>query len=485
MSTSSIKEKSFSGIVWSSIERFSVQGVQLLVTLVMARLLSPEEYGLIGMLAIFIAVSQSFIDSGFSNALIRKIDRDETDFSTVFYFNIVVGIVCYLILFFSAPLIARFYNQPILIPLTRVLSINLFINSLTVVQRAKLTIKVDFKTQAEASFLAVIISGITGITMAYKGCGVWALATQQIVNGGINMVALWIMAHWKPKLVYSWKSFKELFSFGSKLLLSGLIDTTYINIYLIVIGKVFSAADLGYYTQAHKLSEFPSSNLTGIMGRVSYPILCSIQEDDERLRNVYRQYLKLSAFVIFPLMVGLSALAEPTIKLLLGEKWLPAVPLLQLLCFSMMWYPIHAINLNLLKVKGRSDLFLRLEIIKKAVGVTIMVITIPFGVAAMCAGGIVSSIFCLGINTYYTGKLIQVGFIRQMKDLMPTLIQSLLMGALVYGLTFLFDSTIVDISIGVSVGVLFYILASYVTKSNEFILLKDLITKKKWTIRKN
>ena len=332
---SSIKKQTISGVLWSSIERFSVQGVQLLVMLVMARLLSPEEFGLIGMLTIFIAVSQSFIDSGFSNALIRKLDRTETDFSTVFYFNIAVGVICYLILFFTAPLIADFYEQPILVLLTRVLAISLFINSMTVVQRAKFTIRVDFKTQAKASFLAVIVSGIVGIVMAYKGAGVWALAVQQIVNGGINMVALWWMAHWRPQWTYSWKSFRELFSFGGKLLLSGLIDTVYRNIYLIVIGKVFTPADLGYYTNAHKLSEFPSANLSGIMARATLPILCSIQNEDSRLRRVYRQYLKLSAFVVFPLMVGLAALAEPTIELILGEQWLPAVPLLQILCFSM------------------------------------------------------------------------------------------------------------------------------------------------------
>lgn len=474
---SSVKEKTINGILWSSIERFSVQGVQLLVMLVMARLLSPEEFGLIGMLAIFIAISQSFIDSGFANALIRKLDRTEVDYSTVFYFNIVVGLICYLILFFAAPFIANFYEQPILVPLTRVLAVNLIVNSLTVVQRAKFTAEVDFKTQAKASFVAVIVSGIIGIWMAYRGYGVWSLAVQQVVNAGISMIALWFMAHWRPKWAYSWQSFRELFSFGSKLLLSGLIDTTYRNLYLIVIGKVFTPTDLGYFTQAQKLSEFPSSNLTGVLQRVTYPILSNIQDEDERLRLVYRQYLKLSAFVIFPLMIGLASLAEPAIKLILGEKWLPAVPLLQLLCLSMMWYPIHSINLNLLQVKGRSDLFLRLEIIKKVIGVTVMALTIPHGIATMCAAEIVTSIVCLGINTFYTGKLINVGFLRQMGDLLPILIQSLVMGAIVYAATLIVDSAVVDIIIGICVGVAFYLLVSFLTKNREYNLIKNLIKK--------
>lgn len=473
----SIRAQTISGVLWSSVERFSVQGMQLIVMLVMARLLSPEEFGLVGMLTIFMAISQSFIDSGFSNALIRKLDRSEVDYSTVFYFNIVVGVICYLILFLAAPLIANFYKQPILVPLTRLLAISLVINSMTVVQRARFTVKVDFKTQAKASFLAVLVSGVVGIVMAYKGAGVWALVVQQIINGAINMAVLYWMAHWKPLWVYSWKSFKELFSFGGKLLLSGLIDTIYRNIYLIVIGKVFTPADLGYYTNAQRLSEFPSANISGILGRVTYPILSGIQDDNERLRSVYRQYLKLSAFVVFPLMVGLAALSEPVIELVLGEQWLPAVPLLQVLCFSMMWYPIHAINLNLLQVKGRSDLFLRLEIIKKVVGVIILIITIPYGVIAMCVGGIFSSIFCLAINTFYTGKLIGVGFIKQMEDLMPILLQSLVMGGFVFFIAAYLSSAYIKVILGILVGVLVYIAYSYLAKRKEYELIKGLIKK--------
>ena len=262
---SSLKQKTLSGVLWSCVERFSVQGIQFVIMVIMARILLPSDYGMIGMLAIFIAIAQTLIDSGFSNALIQKKDRSEIDYSTVFYFNIAVGIVLYFILFFSSPLIARFYNTPELTGLTRVLALNLFINSLAVVQRAILSIKIDFKTQAKASFSAAIISGIVGIVMAYTGFGVWSLAVQTVLNAFVNTVLLWIFSKWIPLKVFSFESFKKLFTFGSKLLASGLLDTIYRNIYTIVIGKKFASTDLGYFTRADQFAQFPSSNLTGII----------------------------------------------------------------------------------------------------------------------------------------------------------------------------------------------------------------------------
>ena len=358
----SLKQKAAKGVLWSTIERFSVQGVQFLIMIVMARLLTPHDYGIIGMLAIFIAVAQSLIDSGFSQALIRKQNRTETDNNTVFYFNIVVSGLLYFILYISAPFVADFYNTPQLCPVMRVVCISIIFNSLAVVQRALLTIKIDFKTQAKAALTAAVTSGVVGITMAYHGFGVWSLVTQQLLNLGINTSLLWLLSKWRPRLIYSWQSFHELFAFGSKLLASGLLDTIYRNIYPIVIGKLFSASNLGHYTRAHQFSEFPSSNLTGIIQRVTYPVLCEIQNDDARLAGIYRKFLKLSAFIIFPLMIGLSSVSRPFISIMLGQQWEFCGQLLQIICFSMMWYPIHAINLNLLQVKGRSDLFLRLEI---------------------------------------------------------------------------------------------------------------------------
>lgn len=475
---SELKKRTVNGVIWSGLERFSVQGIQFLIMIVMARVLSPSDYGLIGMLTVFLAVSQSLVDSGFSQALIRKQNRTETDNSTTFYFNLVVGLALYIILFLSAPLIADFYHNPELISIARWIGLSIVINSLVVVQRALLTIKIDFKTQAKASLVAVLISGVTGVIMAYSGYGVWAIVCQQLVNLGINTLLLWIFSHWRPSWVYSWNSFRELFSFGSKLLCSGLIDTVYRNIYLIVIGRRFSAANLGYYTRAHQFSDFPSTNLTGIIQRVTYPVLCSIQGDDEHLSVVYRRFLRLSAFIVFPLLMGLAAVAKPLVLLLLKDQWLFVATLLQIICFAMMWYPIHAINLNLLQVKGCSDLFLRLEIIKKIVGVLILCITIPLGLIPMCIGQIISSLIALAINTYYTGKLIHVGFWLQMKDLFPTLIFSLTMGGLVFFSLNLSKDYLLQLILGMVIGSIYYLAISFLFKSSELKEVISLIRKK-------
>lgn len=453
----SLRYKTVKGFFWSCIERFSVQGIQFLVMIIMARLLTPKDYGLVGMLTVFIAVAQSFVDSGFSQALIRKQSRTEIDNSTVFYFNVAVGLLLYAIFYVSAPWVAQFYDSPELTDLMRVVSLSVVFNSLVVVQRALLIVNIDFKTQAKASLTAAIISGVVGIGMAYAGFSYWSIAVQQLVNLGMNTLLLWIFARWRPCWIYSWDSFLELFAFGSKLMASGLLDVVYRNMYLLVIGKIFTASSLGHYTRAHQFAEFPSSNLTGIMQRVTYPVLCQIQEDDERLAQIYRRFLRVSAFIIFPLLTGLSAVAQPFILLLLKEQWLFAATLLQIICFSMMWYPIHAINLNLLQVKGRSDLFLKLEIIKKLLAVAVLCITVPMGLIAMCVGQIFSSVIGLIINTHYTGKLIQVGFLRQMQDLLPTLLLSLTMWAVVYFITTLCSDTLLQLVAGVLVGIIYYL----------------------------
>lgn len=474
----SLKSKTVKGVVWSSVERFSTQGVQFLIMIIMARLLTPKDYGLIGMLAIFLAVAQSLIDSGFSQALIRKQNRTDVDNSTVFYFNIVVSSALYLILFISAPFVADFYNQPELTSIMRVVCLGVILNSLAVVQRALLTIRIDFKTQAKASVSAAVFSGCIGIFLAYSGFGVWSLVVQQLLNLSVNTLLLWIFSKWRPIAVFSWQSFHELFAFGSKLLASGLLDTLYKNIYPIVIGKLFSASSLGHYTRAQQFSEFPSSNITGIIQRVTYPVLCGIQDDMERLANVYRKFLKLSAFIIFPLMIGLSAVARPFIDIVLGPQWSFCGQLLQIICFAMMWYPIHAINLNLLQVKGRSDLFLRLEIIKKILGITVLCITAPFGLMVMCFGQIFSSIVALVINTYYTGKLINVGFIKQVKDLFPTIILSLTMFGTILLINGFIETNIYRLIMGIMVGIIVYASGSYIFKFKELQTLFSLIRRK-------
>ena len=475
----SLKNRTTKGVLWSTVERFSVQGMQFVIMIVMARLLTPHDYGLIGMLAIFLAVAQSLIDSGFSQALIRKQDRTETDNNTVFYFNIVVSALLYLIFYFSAPLVADFYDTPQLCSVMRVVCLGIIFNSLAVVQRAQLTISIDFKTQAKAASIAAAVSGIVGIVMAYHGFGVWSLVIQQLLNLGLNTGLLWLFSKWRPRLIYSWKSFHELFAFGSKLLVSGLLDTVYRNIYPLVIGKLFSASSLGHYTRAHHFAEFPSSNLTSVIQRVTYPVLCEIQNDDKRLANIYRRFLKLSAFVIFPLMIGLSSVACPFVNFILGSQWEFCGQLLQIICFSMMWYPIHAINLNLLQVKGRSDLFLRLEIIKKILGVSVLCATAPFGLVVMCYGQIFNSLVALAINTYYTGKLINVGFLRQMRDLFPTMLLCLVMFALILLANSFIGTDVLKLCTGIAIGILFYSLSSHMFHFSELEELLSLVRKKR------
>lgn len=478
MQQESLKNKTKKGLAWSMIERFATQGVQFLFGIILARLLSPDDYGVIAMPLVFLAIAQCIIDSGFSTALIRKPELTEDDLSTAFYFNIGIGIFCYAVLFFSSPLIADFYHTPILSSLLKVTALAVLFNPLCAVQQAILTRKIDFKTQAIVSLSGAILSGIVGLSMAYNGFGVWSLVFQQVGGYLIRTILLWILGKWKPKRKWSWESFHYLWGFGSKMLGSGLLDTIYNNIYPIVIGKYFSAQDLGNYTRAQQFSSLPSSNVTGVLQRVTFPVLSSIQNEDERLAKNYRKILKLSAFLVFPMMLMLSAVADPLVRVLLTDKWEGSIILLQIICFSMMWYPIHAINLNLLTVKGRSDLFFRLEIFKKVVGVIIMCITIPNGIIWMVSGSIASSMIALVINTYYTGKIIHVGYFKQMRDLLPIFGVSFAMWLVIHA-SFWFSSNIyTQLFIGVIVGVVFYLVSAKNILKSEWNDVLDMVPEK-------
>ena len=453
-----LQRKAFWGMIWSAAGNFSLQLIQFVVGVQLARILSPDDYGLVGMLAIFTAIAGCMIDSGMGNALVRKPDRTEVDCSTVYYFSVATALLMYAVLFVAAPYIADFYDQPALCSLTRVLCLTLVIGPLAGVHGTRLYIDMQFKKSSAISVAAALLSGVVGIICAYQGCGVWSLVYMQLAGSVARVLFTWYVVRWVPLRVFSRQSFRELFGFGSKLLASAILDQTYNNIRPLLIGKVYSGADLGYYTRANQYASLPATTATGLLGSVTYPLLCKLQHDDDILREKYRLLIRLSAFVVFPLLMGLAALAEPCIVVLITEKWLPCVLLLQILCFSLMWYPVHALNLNLLQVKGRSDLFLKLEVIKKIMGVTMLVITVPMSVTAMCYGAVVSSLLCLGVNTYYTGKIIQVGFFRQMADLLPTLLLSFAMGAGVWSIiTFLPLSAALQLAVGIPVGVLFYV----------------------------
>jgi len=421
----SLKQKTITGLTWSFIDNFANNGIQFIVGLILARLLSPGEFGLIGMLTFFIAISQAFIDSGFGQALIRKQNCTEKDYSTVFFFNLFVGLLFYFILFSIARSVSRFYNEPQLFLLLRVLGLVLIINAFTLVQRTILIKNVNFKLQTQISLISTIVSGLIAIALAYNGYGVWCLVWRTILQNVITSFLLWAWNRHRPVFAFSIDSFREMFGFSYKLLLSGLIDSGYKNIYLLIIGKFFSAAELGFYTRADMFNNLPSSNLTGIIQRVSYPVLSNLQDDPERLKFGYKKLIKNTMFISFVLMLGMASVAKSMIVMLIGVKWLPSVPYLQLLCFVGMLYPLHALNLNVLNVKGRSDLFLKLEIIKLGLGIPIIVIGIFFGIKAMIIGMIFLSIGAYFINSYWTNRLIQYSVIEQLLDITPSFILAL------------------------------------------------------------
>lgn len=433
----SLKQKTVKGVGWSFADNIANSGITFLVGLVLANILTPEEYGIMAMVTIFIAVSNSIVDSGFSNALIRKINIRSVDYNTVFYFNLIVSIFLYLILYVSAPAISVFFKEPVLVDVMRVIGWILIINALAIIPRTIFVRNINFKAQTKVSLIASVSSGVIGIGMALTGWGVWSLVGQQLSRQLLNTVFLCFFCRWRPLWEFSIQSFKELFGFGSKLLASGLIDTIYRDIYYLIIGRFYSAADLGQYTRASQFNTIFSSNLTTVVQRVSYPVLSSIQNEPERLLGAYRRVIKTTMLITFACMLGLAAVAKPLIVILIGEKWLPAVYFLQIICFSGMLYPLHAINLNILQVKGRSDLFLKLEIIKKIIAVIPIVIGIFYGIEFMLWGSVCTSFVAFFLNSYYSADLIGYPTLRQIKDVLPTFLVSLIVAGIMWGLSFL------------------------------------------------
>lgn len=475
MAEDKLQHKTFYGIVWGFLEKISMQLVTFCVGVILARLLSPSDYGLVAMAAVFVSVSQIIVDSGFSSALIRKVNRTELDYSTVFDINIILSIVMGLLLYASSYWIAAFYNEPQLVGIISLNGLYVFLGSFISVQGTKLIAELQFKTRSKINVINSLIGGIISIAMAFAGFGVWSLIYPSIITVFTGAMLYWHYQRWFPGFRFSRSSAKEMFSFGSKLLLSTILNTIYTNIYPIVIGKKFNSSSLGFYTKASSFASLPSMTITNVIGEVAYPILSNIQNDDERLQNVYRQMLRLSAYIVFPIMFGIAALAHPLIIMMITDKWEESVIYLQILCLAFMWYPIHGLNLNLLQVKGRSDLFLRLEIIKKIIGVIILFITIPMGLFWMCIGLVVSSFFSLFINTYYTGKLIKVGICMQMSDLLPSFGFSLTMGALIYWLGTYISSLGMQLLVGIIFGMIYYYAISLLFQSKDLSNLKRIL----------
>ena len=416
----SLKKKTISGMAWSFIDIFAKQGVTFVIGIILARLLSPEEFGLIGMTTIFIVLSESVMDSGFGQALVRKKECTQVDYSTVFYFNLVTGILFFFLIFFSADFISNFFNEPKLRIIIQVLGAGLIIKSLSIIQSVILIKRINFKLQTKISILASVGSGILGIFLAYQGFGVWSLVVKVLSGFTITTILLWIWNNWKPSFIFSWDSFKTLFSFGSKLLMSGLIKRAYDNVYLVVVGKFFYAEQLGFFTRANQFNQLVSRNLTMAIQRVSYPVLSSIQDDIQLLRITYRQLIKSTMLLTFFSMIGLIVIAKPLILVLIGEKWLPSVIYLQLLCFVGIFFPLQEINQNMLKVQGRSDIILKLEIVKKILVIPIIYIGILYGIKVLIIGMIFMALVSYLVDSFFAGRLIDYSGIKQMKDIYLT-----------------------------------------------------------------
>lgn len=481
----SLKQKTVNGIFWSFVDTIAGQGVTFIVGLILARLLSPYDFGLIGMLGIFMAISETFVYSGLGNALIRKKECTQNDYSTVFIFNLIVGILFYLILFFTAHPISIFFNEPELKPILQILGLVLIIDATSLIHKTILTKRIDFKLQAKVSIIASSVSGVIAIAMAYYGFGVWALVAQRLIRQTLYSLLFWILNKWRPLMLFCKQSFNELFGFGSKLLISALINNIYLNIYQVIIGKYFSTHQLGYYTRANEFNNLPSQNICTVISRVTYPVLAAQQDDIPRLRENYKKLIRMTTFVSFILMLGMAAIAEPLILTLIGSKWQQSIIYLQILCFSGMLYPLQALNLNMLQVQGRSDLFLKIEILKKIVVIPVILAGIIWGIKTLLVGMVISSFISYYLNSMWSGKGIGYPFIQQIKDLLPALVVALTMSTAVFSIgLFLPFTNPINLILLIAIGAIITIAYCEISKFRDYILIKNLVIEQLQNFRK-
>lgn len=472
-----LKEKTLTGIFWNFLELMGRRGIGILVTLLLARFLVPADFGLVAMVSVFFQIANTLMDSGFRQALIRKKDANAEDYSTMFITNIALGVVAYVLLFVSAPLIARFYSEPRLVLLVRVIGIVVIINSLQFIQIVDLSRKLDFKTQFKATIPAGVISGLAAILMAMNGFGVWALAAQMILSPLFITAFLWWINPWRPRWFFSLQSFNELFGFGSKLFLSGLLNIVFQNIYIVVIAKLFTSSITGYYFFATKIRDIILQQLSSSIQMVTYPALASIQDDDLRLKAGYRKVIQATTYLIFPAMIFLAVLAKPLFSIFLEPRWLAGVPYLQLLCVAGLMFPLHVVNLNILQVKGRSDLFLYLEIFKKLLIVVVLFISVRFGIWGLLAGQIATSFLAYLPNSFFAMRLIGYSPGEQIKDVLPALFSALSAGAIMVFIDKVFatgeSSIIMFLILQISVGGVIYLVAAKILKIGSQLFLWD------------
>lgn len=472
-----IQSRAASGMFWTVFDTGINQGISFIVQIILARILLPDDFGLIGIITVFIALSASMIDCGFASALIREKETTQEDCSTMFYFNLFSSVVLYVVIFFFAPLIAQYFEEPRIVWLLRILSFTLIINSFGIIQRALLTKNINFKLQTKINAIAALFSGVAALLIAYNGFGVWALVFRLMIMQSLQSALLWRYNRWFPSMTFSKRSFHKLFGFGWKLLLSSLIETFYQNLYYMIIGKYFSVTALGYYTNAKKLNDVASQALSAAVQKVSYPVLSAMQDDRQKLRSGYRRIIRSTMFIAFPLMIGLSAVSEPFILFMFGEKWAASVPYVQLMCVEGMLYPLHSINLNILQVKGRSDLFLRLELIKKMIFTLIVaaVMYVQGGIVGLILGGAASSVISYFINAYYSAALISYSIKEQLKDISPSFFISCMMGGIAWGAGIVVDSLPLKLLLQSFLCIGSYIFFSWLFRMEEIACIRDMV----------
>ena len=469
------KNSTFKNFIWRFAERCGAQLVTFIVSVVLARILAPEAYGQVALITVFTTIMQVFVDSGLGTALIQKKNADDLDFSSVFYFNFAVCLILYAAMFVAAPFIAEFYNDGSLTQIIRVISLTIVISGVKGIQQSYVSRNMLFKRFFYSTLGGTIFSAFFGIALAYAGFGVWAIVAQQLSNTTIDTLILWLTVKWRPKKMFSWERLRGLFSFGWKMLASSLLDTVYNNIRSLIIGKMYSSSDLAYYDQGKKFPNVIVTNINTSIDSVLLPTMASAQDDARRVKSMTRRAIKTSTYIMAPLMMGLAFCAEPIVQLVLTDKWLPCVPFLRIFCITYMFYPIHTANLNAIKAMGRSDLFLKLEIAKKIVGMVLLLSTMWFGVMAMAYSLLISSVLSQIINSWPNRKLLNYDYLEQLKDVLPSIALAAFMGFCVNMVGLFNLLNIVTLSIQIPLGALIYIVASELLHLESFEYMMDLI----------
>ena len=474
----SSSKRVISNLLWRFAERCGAQAVAFIVSVVLARILDPSAYGTVALITVFIAIVQVFVDSGLGNSLIQKKDADDTDFSTVFYTNVAFCVVLYLLIFAAAPLIAAFYARPEIVPYIRVLSLTVIVSGVKNVQQAYVSRHMMFKKFFFSTLGGTIAAGVIGVIMALNGAGIWALVAQQLINVTIDTCILWITVRWRPIRCFSWERLKKLYSFGWKLLASSLLDTVYREMSSLIIGKMYTSADLAYFNQGDKFPKLIITNINTSIDSVLLPTLSDVQDEKEKLKALTSKAIKLSCFILSPLMIGMAAVAEPMVHVVLTDKWLPCVNILRIFCFVYLLYPIHTANLNAIKAVGRSDIYLRLEIIKKLIGFVLLVASMWFGVEAMAWSFLIMGIVSQLINAWPNKELLDYGFAEQLRDVLPAMLPAAVMGILVYIIGAALGNSLPILILQITAGALIYLLEARIFMPEAWNLISMKVLKK-------